>query len=148
MQPSVKLQDAALLAVRLITAAIFLYAGYAKWGMWSAAPESMGMSAGMWNFMKFLSIVEPIGAVALIAGFLTRSAAAGLAVIMLGAISLMQFTMGIGFATPTGAGWNFPLAVLAGCIALMAFGAGSWSVDAMWKGGEYRAEFEAIRAKK
>ena len=75
MQPYTRIQETALLALRVIVAAIFLYAGYAKWGFWSAAPE--GMSAGMVNLVKFLSIVEPLGGMALVAGFLTRWAAAG-----------------------------------------------------------------------
>jgi uncharacterized membrane protein YphA (DoxX/SURF4 family) len=63
-------------------------------------------------------------------GFLTRWAASGLAIIMVGAIFIMQFVMHVGFATPVGPGWNFPLVVFAGCVVLMAFGAGRWSVDA------------------
>ena len=51
MQPYTRFQETALLALRVIVAAIFLYAGYAKWGFWSAAPE--GMSAGMVNLVKF-----------------------------------------------------------------------------------------------
>ena len=135
MKHYTKLQDAALLVLRLIVAAVFLYAGIAKWSFWSAVPEGMSMSAGMVNFMKFLSIVEPLGGAALIAGFLTRWAGAGLAIIMVGAVLLMQFAMHVGFMTPQGPGWSFPLIILGGCIALMAFGAGSWSVDAMRKKG-------------
>lgn len=128
---SATFQDLTLLLLRLITAAIFLYAGYAKFAMWSAAPE--GMSAGMWNLMRFLAVVEPLGGLALIAGFLTCWASAGFAVIMVGAIALMQFMMGVGFMTPAGPGWAFPLSILGCCLALMAFGAGRWSVDAWWK---------------
>jgi len=128
MRPYTKLQDAALLILRVITAVIFVYAAYAKLPLWSGTPE--GVSTGMANLMKFLSIIEPLGALAVLVGFLTRWAATGLAIIMVGAIYVMQFTMHIGFATPTGAGWNFPLAVLPGCIIPVAFGAGSWSVDA------------------
>lgn len=131
MHTYTKFQETALVAVRLIIGAIFIYAGYAKWGMWSAAPE--GMSAGMLNLMKLLSIVEPLGGVAVLGGFLTRLAAAGLSIIMVGAILMMKFTMQMGFVTPQGSGWNFPLVVLGGCLILMAFGAGSWSVDALRK---------------
>jgi len=127
MQPYTKFQETTLVTLRLVIAIIFLYAAYAKFGLWSAAPE--GLSGGMLNLMKFLSIVEPLGAIALIVGFMTRWAAAGLAIIMLGAIGFLQFGMGVGFTTATGAGWNFPLAVLVGSLVLMAFGAGSWSID-------------------
>jgi uncharacterized membrane protein YphA (DoxX/SURF4 family) len=60
---------------------------------------------------------------------LTRWAAAGLIIILIGAIYVSQFVYGIGFVTPTSAGWNFPLAVMAGCLILAAFGAGKWSID-------------------
>lgn len=132
MQPTTKSQDIALLLVRFITAAIFLYAAYAKLSLWSAPPESTGMSVGMLNLMKFLSIAEPIGAAALVLGILTRVASVCLSVIMLGAIYVSQFVHGIGFSLPAGPGWNFPLAVLASCLALAAFGAGYYSLDGMW----------------
>lgn len=128
MQPYTKSQEVALIILRLVVAAIFLYAAYVKLPFWSGAVPDV--SAGMANLMKFLSIVEPLGALAVLFGFLTRLAASGLAVIMLGAIFVMQFVMQVGFATPVGPGWNFPLAVLAGCVVLKAFGAGSWSLDA------------------
>ena len=125
-------QNTALLVLRLVCAAVFLFAGWAKWSFWFAAPE--GMSAGMVNLIKFLSIVEPLGALALILGFLTRWAASGLAIIMIGAIYVLRFTMQVGFfTTPQGIGFDYNLLILGGCIALMAFGAGSWSVDAMRK---------------
>lgn len=128
MQPHTKLQDTALLILRVIVAAIFLHEAYVKLIFWSGTPE--GISTVMANLVRFLSIVEPLGALALFLGFLTRWATSRLAIIMVGAIYVTQFIMPIGFATPMGPGWNFPLAVLAGCIVLMAFGAGRWSVDA------------------
>ena len=127
-------QAAALVVLRLILAAVFLYAGYAKLFLWSGTPE--GFSGEMAALMKFLTVVEPLGAVAVLAGFLTRWAAAGLAAIMVGAIGVMQFTMQVGFSTPEGAGWNFPLVVLGGCLVLAAFGAGRWSVDATREKGK------------
>jgi putative oxidoreductase len=125
-------QDAALLVLRLVVAAIFLYAGSAKWPFWSAPPE--GMSSLLLNVMKFLSIVEPLGSVALVLGFLTRWAAAGLGIIMVGAIFFARLTMHAGlFTTPQGTGLDYNLLILAGCIVLTAFGAGGWSVDALRK---------------
>lgn len=117
-----------MLIVRLVTAAVFLYAAYAKWFIWSGTPE--GMAVWLVGVLKLLTIVEPLGALALVFGFLTRWAAGGLAVIMAGAIFIMQFMMGVGFTTPAGAGWNFPLVVLVGCLVLIAFGPGRWSIDA------------------
>lgn len=132
MQTYTKLQNIALLVLRVITATIFVYAAYAKLPFWSAAPE--GISVGMANFLKFLSIVEPLGAVALVVGFLTRWASAGLAIIMVGAIFFLRFAMQVGFfTTPQGVGLDYNLLILGGCLVLVAFGAGRWSVDAILK---------------
>ena len=129
-QPYTPTQEAALIALRLVVAAVFLYAGTAKWPMWSAPME--GMSPLMHNLIRFLSIVEPLGAVALLLGFLARWAAAGLAIIMLGAIPFSRVTMKTSlFTGQQGAGLDYNLLLLVGCIALLAFGAGRWSVDAM-----------------
>ncbi|MBI4132670.1 MAG: DoxX family protein [Candidatus Sungbacteria bacterium] len=134
MQPYTKFQETALFALRVIVATIFLYAAYAKLPFWSGAPE--GVPAGMVNLIKFLSIVEPLGALALVAGFLTRWAAAGLGIIMVGAIFTLAFTMNVGFfTTPQGVGWDYNLFILGGTLILMAFGAGRWSVDATRKKG-------------
>ena len=78
MQTQMNYRDAVLLAVRLITAAIFLNAGYLKLPFWSGTPE--GMTGAMAGLVKFLSIVEPLGGLAVLIGFLTRWAAAGLAI--------------------------------------------------------------------
>jgi uncharacterized membrane protein YphA (DoxX/SURF4 family) len=73
---------------------------------------------------------------------LTRWAAAGLAIIMVGAIFFARLTMHAGlFTTPQGTGLDYNLLILAGCIALTAFGAGDWSLDAIRK----NASADAVR---
>jgi putative oxidoreductase len=127
MQKYTKSQNAALLALRLIVASIFFYAAYGKLFVWSGA--SFGLPALLVNIMKLLTIAEPLGALGVLIGFLTSWAAAGLSIIMVGAIFVMQFMMHIGFSLPANAGWNFPLMVLGGTLILAAFGAGDWSAD-------------------
>jgi len=130
MQRYTKTQDTALVLLRLVVAAVFLYAGSAKWSFWSAPPD--GMSVVLLNVMKFLSIVEPLGSLALVLGVLTRWAAAGLSIIMVGAIFFARLTLHAGlFTTPQGTGVDYNLLILASCNALIAFGAGGWSVDAI-----------------
>jgi putative oxidoreductase len=126
-----KYQNLSLLILRIITAAIFYVAAYYKFPYWSSAPE--GLSAFMLFTTRLLSIAEPLGATAVLFGFLTRWAATGLIIILLGAIYVSQFVYGIGFVTPTSAGWNFALSVLGGCFILDAFGAGKWSIDSSKK---------------
>jgi uncharacterized membrane protein YphA (DoxX/SURF4 family) len=130
IQPYTKVQNTALLVLRLVVGAIFLYAGSAKWPFWSVPPE--GMSVVLHNVMKFLSIVEPLGSLALLLGVLTRWAAAGLGIIMVGAIFFARLTLHAGlFTSPQGTGLDYNLLILAGCIVLIAFGAGGWSLDAI-----------------
>ncbi len=123
-------QDTSLIALRLIIAAIFLSATYAKWGYLSIG--ATGASASMINLTWFVMIVEPLGAIALISGFLTKWAAAGLGIIMVGAVFVLRFTMNTALFTQTqGVGLDYNLLILGGCLVLMSFGAGRWSIDAM-----------------
>lgn len=128
-----KYQDMSLLVLRIIVAAIFLVAAYYKMSFWSTTAEAMTMAPWLFNVMKLLSILEPIGAIAVLIGFQTRWAAKGLEIIMIGAVLVTKFTMQMGFVTPTGAGWNFPLMIFGGCFILVAFGAGKYSLDAKRK---------------
>lgn len=127
---SLKFQSVALLALRMIVAVVFLFAAYAKLAFWSSPPA--GTPAGMENLIRFLTVVEPLGAVALVVGFLTKWAASGFAIIMVGAILVLQFIMNVSFFTmPAAIGWDYDLLLLGSCVILMAFGAGKYSIDAI-----------------
>lgn len=120
-------QNATLLILRLIVAAIFLYAGIAKWSFWSSSIA--GMSDTVINLIRFLSIVEPLGALGFIVGFLTRWAAAGFSLIMIGAIVYLS-SSGVSFFTqPQATGWDYNLLLLGASLAVLVFGAGKWSLD-------------------
>jgi len=112
----------------MIITSIFISSGYGKFPMWSGNPYNLG-SFDL-NMMKFLSIAEPLGALALILGMFTRLAATCLAIILAGAIYYCLVVYKIGFFPAGAAGWSMPLMILGGCIVLMAFGAGGMSVDA------------------
>lgn len=135
-------QNTALLLLRVIVAIIFFHAGIAKWFLWSIGPME-GLPIWLHYVSRFLSIAEPIGAAVLVAGFLTRAAATCLAIIMIGSIPVSHFLLGVPFYTaPESPGWEFNLMILGGCLALAAFGAGRWSVDAVWKGKRERSDQE------
>lgn len=121
-------QDIALFAGRIIVAIIFLFAGIAKWSFWSN--PIAGTPDAMVNLIRFLSIVEPLGAVAFAIGFLTKWAAAGFSIIMIGAILITSLTMGVKFFTLPGAvGWDYNLLLLGLSILIAAFGPGRLSLD-------------------
>lgn len=127
MQSYTNAQNAALLILRIFTAVIFYVAGYFKFPFWSHAPAEM--SPFLLFTTRLLSIAEPLGATALLIGFLTRLASVGLIIILIGAIFVSQFVYHVGFVMPTSPGWNFPFSMVAGCLILVVFGAGKWSID-------------------
>ncbi len=82
------------------------------------------MPANMILLMKALSIVEPLAGLALMTGVWARIASAVLALVMIGAIYFKQVVMSVGFTTPTGAGWEFDLVLLAALVCLKLAGPG------------------------
>lgn len=118
----------ALLALRIAVGVIFLVHGVQKQAMWKMQPSAQ-LPAPMLKLLRFLSIVEPLGGLAMIAGFLTRPAAIGLAIIMVGAINLKARKMHRGF-TGDG-GWELDFIVLSANVALLLVGAGAWSLDSV-----------------
>lgn len=123
--------DWALLAVRLVLGCIFLAHGKMKWGTWRS-PEPGGSPMPMKNIFRFLSIMEPLGGLAAIAGFLTQFAAMGFISVMLGAIWMKKMKWGRSF-TGDG-GWEFDLINLASAAAVVIMGAGAFSLDRIFFG--------------
>lgn len=120
--------DVALLALRVSLGAVFLSHGMMKWGMWKMQ-SSEQMSGGMLIMMRLLSIVEPLGGLAVIAGFLTQFAAMGFVLVMLGAIWMKMKVWRTPFTTMTATGWEFDLMNLAASLLLVTAGAGMYSLD-------------------
>jgi putative oxidoreductase len=75
----------------------------------------------------FIASVELLGGIGLVAGFLTRLAALGIAFTMLGAMSFVHIKGG--FFLPTGI--EYTVALLSASIALILMGPGSFSLDAL-----------------
>jgi len=125
--------DWGLLALRIAVGAIFLVHGTQKWAMWKMQPSEQ-MPAKMLAMMKFLSVVEPLGCLAVFTGFLTQVASLGLGVIMIGAIAMKKSMMKVPFTAMDKMGWEFDLIILAATIALFIFGAGTISLDNLFWG--------------
>ena len=126
MMPSLrKHSDCALLLLRLALGAVFIYQGIMKWSM--EDPNTV---------MTILKFAEPLGGIALILGVLTQLAGLGLAIIMLGAI--YNKATGFGQASfdlfGTFGSWEFDMMNLVVALALVVYGAGRYSLDALiWK---------------
>ncbi len=118
--------SSAELALRIAVGTVFLVHGLQKQMFWKTQPSTQ-LPLGMIKVLRFLSIVEPLGGVAMLIGFLTRPAAIGLSIIMLGAINLKARQMKKRF-TGDG-GWELDFMILAANVALLLVGGGAWSLD-------------------
>jgi putative oxidoreductase len=122
--------DLGLLILRVIIGIIFFAHGVDKFPVWKMQPGPQ-LPAPMLKILKFLSIVEPIGGVAAIVGFLTPWAGLGFVPIMIGAICIKMFVWKSKLIEQTKPGWDLDLAVLGGALALVLLGGGAYSVDAL-----------------
>jgi Predicted membrane protein len=119
----------AIAIVRIVVGIIFLVHGWQKVFQMGFAGVTggfthMGIPApGVTG--PFIACVELLGGAALIIGLLTRLAALGLVADMLGAILFVHFKNG--FFNPMG--YEYPLMLLVGALAILIAGPGSWAVD-------------------
>ena len=88
---------------------------------------------GMPWLVAFLVIIgESVGSLGLIFGFFTRIAAAGILVIMLGAIFMVHLSNGFfmnWYGQQAGEGFEYHLLVIGIAVALIIMGGGKWSLD-------------------
>ena len=89
--------------------------------------DSMGAKNG-WAIALLAGIAEFFGGLGLAFGLLTPIAAAGVIVVMLGAI--LTAHKGKGFFNTNG-GWEFPLLIALGALAIAIAGPGAYSADAV-----------------
>jgi putative oxidoreductase len=138
-----------LTILRVITGVIFIAHGWQKlftFGLDGITQGFAGMGIPLASVAApAVALVEFFGGMALVVGLLTRPAALGLAITMLGAMMFVHVQAG--FFAPNGI--EFVLALMGAALTLMVTGAGAWSVDALIarrRGGELESSTEQWRA--
>lgn len=124
--------DLATLVLRLAIGAIFFVQGYRKTfapggskGSGTALREMIaaeGLPAPA-LLARMVALVELVGGGLIMLGLATRIAAVPLGLTLV--VAIVRFKWKDGFQ----GGWDWPLSVLAGTVALLLLGAGSWSID-------------------
>ena len=122
-------QALGLTILRVVTGITFALHGYQKLFVFGVAGvqgafTKMGAPMPMVTG-PLVGSLEFFGGIALVIGLLTRLAALGLAIDMLGAIALVHFANG--FFLPKG--YEFVLMLFAAALTLAVAGAGGYSVD-------------------
>ena len=101
--------DIPLLLLRIMVGIIFLSSGWSH----VTDPETRSKSIGMSKaFTAFLGVAELAGSLGVIFGVLTQLAAAGLILVMLGAIYKKILVWHTGFWGKNNQGWNYDLMLL------------------------------------
>lgn len=113
--------DWALLALRLLVAAIFFTSGLSHARDPRKRGESIGMGPG---FTLFLGIAEIAGSLGVASGVLIQPAAIGLILVMLGAIQKKVSVWKTGFWGEKNSGWHYDLMLVAMNLIFVTFGAG------------------------
>ena len=105
------------------------FGGFGFDGTMGLFTQKMGLP---WIIAFLIIIGESFGSLGLLAGFLTRFAAASLAVIMLGAITMVHLPHGFFMnwgGQQQGEGYEYHLLVIGIAAALLVTGGGRWSAD-------------------
>lgn len=114
----------AILLLRLMVGAIFASSGWSHLKDPEGRGKSIGMSKG---FTAFLGATELAGALGVMFGVLTQLAAAGLILVMLGAIQKKVFVWKTGFWGKHGTdGWHYDLMLVVMNLAIIATNGGKF----------------------
>jgi putative oxidoreductase len=115
--------DLGLLLLRLMVAAIFFTSGWSHLKDPEQRGKSIGLSKG---FTTGLGLAETLGSLGIAFGVLTQLAAAGLILIMFGAIQKKAFVWQTGFWGEKNSGWHYDLMLVVMNLVILFTDGGRW----------------------
>lgn len=117
--------DFGFLLLRLMVGVVFITSGWNHLKDPATRSKSIGMSK---NFTIFLGGAEVAGGLGVMFGVLTRLAALGLILIMLGAIQKKIFVWHTGFWGEKNSGWHYDLMLVVMNLVILFTGGGRWEL--------------------
>ena len=118
--------DVALLLLRIMVGIVFLTSGWKHFQDPEGRSKAIGMSKGV---TIFLGAAEVAGSLGVIFGVLAQLAAAGLILIILGAIQKKIFAWHTGFWGKSGTnGWSYDMMLLVMNLIIVTTGGGNLSL--------------------
>ena len=118
--------DVALLLLRIMIGLVFIVSGWKHFRSAEERSKDIGMSKG---FTIFLGVAELAGGLGVMFGVLAQLAAAGLILIMLGAIQKKMLVWRTGFWGSSGTnGWSYDTMLVVMNLVVVTTGGGSLSL--------------------
>jgi putative oxidoreductase len=115
--------DEALLFMRLLVGLVFISSGWSHTKDPVTRGKSIGVSPG---FTRFIGLAELTGGLGVAIGVMTRIAALGLILVMLGAIQKKVFVWHTGFWGKGSDGWHYDLLFVAMNLVIATTGGGRY----------------------
>jgi uncharacterized membrane protein YphA (DoxX/SURF4 family) len=81
------------------------------------------------TILKFLSIAEPLGGIAMIVGFWTPLTAIGMSLLMLAVINMKINMMHLDFIAQQSTGWELDFTLLCALLCILLVGSGKFSLE-------------------
>ena len=119
--------DIGLLLLRIMVGIIFASSRWNHLKDPETRSKSIGMSKG---FTTFLGAAELAGGLGVMLGVLTQLVAAGLILVMLGAVQKKMFVWHTGFWGKDNQGWHYDLMLVVMNLVIIATNGGRW---VLWK---------------
>jgi putative oxidoreductase len=123
--------NVALLLLRVMVGIVFLTSGYKHLKDPEARSKDIGMSK---SFTVFLGAAELAGGLGVITGVFAQLAAAGLILLMLGAMQKKIFTWHTGFWGKSGTnGWSYDTMLVVMNLVIVTTGGGNLTLSGLFK---------------
>lgn len=123
-----RFSDWGILVIRSGVGIVFIAHGMMKWNVWELQPSEQ-LSLTMLTILKFLSIAEPLGGIALIIGYMTPLASFCMALLMAAVIYMKIFVWKMSFISEQFTGWELDFTLLCSLVCILFIGPGRISIE-------------------